>query len=279
VKNRISALRSNLGITQKQLADAAGTSQQQIQRIESGNQSIRFDLAMRICAALHAPVEHVFPASKPVVRKLRRKGGTGADLLQDDGLKKGMEQAGFDMDPEIWFFKCRLRGGAERTYRVSGPDKHRLWDAVQRVEPTKFVVFDSPSERIILNLDHLLFCHFLFEAPILLPEEGTETSENLQVLLAGECQFLRFEIDFDQLRTGEAEEENLGELASLVANAEVLTEEDEVLAFTDMDGETAFFRASDTALIEIPLWALEPEILSDEPEDEGEQRPAEKNTP
>ena len=40
-----------------------GTSQQQIQRIESGRQSIRFELATRIAAALDAPLDQVFPES------------------------------------------------------------------------------------------------------------------------------------------------------------------------------------------------------------------------
>jgi transcriptional regulator with XRE-family HTH domain len=41
-----------MGISQKQLAAVAGTSQQQIQRIVAGNQPIHFDMALRICEAL-----------------------------------------------------------------------------------------------------------------------------------------------------------------------------------------------------------------------------------
>jgi DNA-binding XRE family transcriptional regulator len=63
-KNRIQELRTALGLTQRQLASMVGTSQQQIQRLETGLQAARLDLAARICSALGKPIQQVFPATK-----------------------------------------------------------------------------------------------------------------------------------------------------------------------------------------------------------------------
>jgi DNA-binding XRE family transcriptional regulator len=141
---KIRALREKKGLTQRQLAKVVGTSQQQIQRIETGVQAPRFDLAARICSALKTPMEQVFPTTKKPIAALRRKGLSAESIFRDNEFGAGMEAAGIDMDPAVWTFKLRLRGGAMKMFPVSGPEKNRLWSAVQ--DPTEFVVFDSSGE-------------------------------------------------------------------------------------------------------------------------------------
>lgn len=68
--NRIRVFRQELGLSQKALAANIGTSQQQIQRIEAGAQSVRHDLAIKISAALGAPVGTLFPAIRETVQKI-----------------------------------------------------------------------------------------------------------------------------------------------------------------------------------------------------------------
>lgn len=64
------------------------------------------------------------------------------------------------------------------------------------------------------------------------------------------------------------DEEDLGELRNLVFQAELSSEANDLFHFTDEDGGALFLRASDVAVIEIPLWAVEPELL-DEREEQG----------
>ena len=70
-RNCIRKFREKAGLTQRALAKEVGTSQQQIQRLESGEQAVRNDLAMQICAVINAKLSEVFPETRKVIRKLR----------------------------------------------------------------------------------------------------------------------------------------------------------------------------------------------------------------
>lgn len=280
-QNRVRDLRASRGLTQRELAQAVGTSQQQIQRIESGRQAVRFDLATRIADALNESLARVFPETAVPLRRLRRRNSdtTWADALSDPKARDALEQAGIDMDPELWFLKCRFRGGVESVFQVSGPDKERLWNAVQRLAYKRFVVFQSESQIVVLNLDHVLFGHFLFEPPnrIIDVDEGGK-DDGVTVLFAGEADFHAFEVDADEPEPKDDSEEDEGQLRNLLFEAELSNEADDVLSFTDVDGETVFLRAADVALMQFPLWAIYPELdVSDEDEEPGEDVSAEED--
>jgi transcriptional regulator with XRE-family HTH domain len=167
-------LRTTRGLSQRQLAQAAGTSQQQIQRIETGHQSVRFDLATCIADALHASLTNVFP-------------------------------------------------------------------------------------QVDLNLDHTLFAHFLFEPPnrTVAMDEGDPLT-GVRIVFAGEGGFQTFEVDTDDPEPQDDDEFDQGQLRNLLVELEMSTESDHVVSFMDIDAEAAFIRASDIAVMEVPLWALYP---------------------
>lgn len=277
-RNRIKALREKRGLSQKELAALVGTSQQQIQRIENDKQSIRFDLALEVCRALEASMQKVFPEAAKTLSRSQGKERPLNTLIQDPRFTDEMDKAGIDMDPDFWFFKYRLRGGAEGVRPVSSNEKQRLWHAVQGSGSEPFVVFDSEKTRIILNLNHLIFCQFLFESWVRIASripdaEVTKEDDDMgwgpvSVYLADSPEPLNFDVDPDgPIPTDLAEDE--GQFRSLVFAADSLSEDDsdEVLYFTDGDGETAFFRAWDVAMIEIPLPVLKPDLLDDTEEE------------
>lgn len=76
--NRIRVVREELGLSQQALATKIGTSQQQVQRIEAGMQSVRHDLALKICAALGTPIGKVFPRIDKAVRTIHSDKGTAS---------------------------------------------------------------------------------------------------------------------------------------------------------------------------------------------------------
>ena len=86
IENQIKVLREKKGLSQRQLATLVGTSQQQIQRIETGKQSIRFGLALEVCKALEMPMETVFPQTKKVLTQVQKKGKTVYAVLLDPKL-------------------------------------------------------------------------------------------------------------------------------------------------------------------------------------------------
>ncbi len=63
MQNKIKELRTQLSITQRELADMVGTSQQQIQRIETGKVAAKLGLAQAISAVLKKPLNAVFPVT------------------------------------------------------------------------------------------------------------------------------------------------------------------------------------------------------------------------
>ncbi len=270
MENRIQVLRKKKGLSQKQLAELVGTSQQQIQRIEVGKQVVNFYLAMRVCKALEVPMQVVFPQTKEAITLSQKKGETPTEMLDEVAFRERIEKAGLYLESDLWVFRFRLRGGLEREWPLSGPEKNRLWYAVQRAGDNPFTVFESEDVQVILNLNHLIYCHFLYAAAFESPSEGTGES-TVSVYLAASSEPLYFDVEPDD-PAPENWEEDEGQFRYLVSQAELILEDDtkEVFHFMDDEGEMAFFRAQDIAMITIPLPIVESELLNDEDEEAEE---------
>jgi len=78
--------------------------------------------------------------------------------------------------------------------------------------------------------------------------------------MADSAQPLEFGVNEGE--TYPADSEEMGQFADLICKAELAsTEENEIFRFMDEDGEDAFFRANDVAMIQIPLWVVEPDLI------------------
>jgi transcriptional regulator with XRE-family HTH domain len=270
-ENRIKQLRSKKGLTQRELAAAAETSQQQIQRIESGVQAARFDIAVRICAALGAPMEKVFPGTKNTLRKSAAKGNSISDLLRDEHALEELSEAGIEASGEVYAIKFLLRSGFMGINEISGQERKRLWTVVQDGDDLhNFVIFDTHSERVALNLKHLVFSQFLFD-PISTKDDDTEsTAQKLMVYTSVQRAPLEFGVDPDtedlnDVDNGLAEDEN-AQLQSFIDSISMSTDENNVFSFMDEDGERAFFRAADVSMVTVPLSYIEPKLFESEVE-------------
>ncbi|WP_425088181.1 helix-turn-helix transcriptional regulator [Stappia sp.] len=265
-ENKVRELRKKKKLTQRELAEAAGTSQQQIQRIEAGTQSARFDLALAICVALDAKMTDVFPTTSSAIEAADNSIETIADVYGRRDIRKAFSEAGLDMAPEHWMLKYRLRGGATGILPISGPDRKRLWSLVQGDE-NRFAVFDSGDRRQAINLKHLLYCHFLFEAfPVQIAEDddmGTDDLDSsISITFADNSEPLVFPVEPDRLPlSDEAAEWEDVQLQNLFFDLEIGAEER--LRFADLDGEVAFFRTEDIAFLSAPIEHVEPLIEND----------------
>lgn len=229
------ALRKKKGLTQRQLAELAGTSQQQVQRIEGGVQNAGLDLAVRICAALEARMQAVFPSTDAALKRSgNRRLETAADGLLNP--KSGKQCT----------LKYRLRGGAEGLLPISSPDCARLLRHMQGEDSNGFVVFDAGGRRYAVNSKHLTFCQFRFEpAAGLEAEEITES--DVQFYLSNMAEPLRFEV-------GALKEDGswtVVQLQHLFDDAE--TGSRERFGFKDIDGVVTFFRPDDVAMFSVTL--------------------------
>jgi transcriptional regulator with XRE-family HTH domain len=281
MKNRIKRLREKAGLSQRQLAAAAGTSQAQLQRIEAGVQEARLELAVRLSHALAQPLDQVFPGAMKTLSAIREKNQDLFDVLHrgEAHVSSELENAGLDVDAELWYLKYRLRGGQHGVLPISGPEKHRLWDVLQH-EPKDlgFVVFDSGSKQIAINSKHLLFWHFLFDPNWGQRDRDEDDSEprfegagNLNFFLADGTR-LGFDVDHDTEKYSvEAENDDQCQFQMLMLDLDGLGEDQEVINFMDVDGETAFIRTSEIALVEIKLSVVEPDIDADDDSEAEEE--------
>lgn len=262
-------------MTQRQLAEAAETSQQQIQRMESGVQAARFDIALKICAVLEAPMEKVFPATRKVLRKSASKGRTIDDLLRDDDSLEELADAGIEASGEIHTMKFMLRNGFMGSHEVSSKERKRLWAAVQRADGfDNFVIYDTPHERVAINLKHLVFAQFLFDSALMRSKARESSTEGLRVYTTAHREPLEFGVEPDTAAIADADEESDSEdaaqLQSLMFFVETSGEDNDVFTFVDEDSERAFFRAGDVSMITVPLWCIEPKLFESEMDDERE---------
>lgn len=249
MKNNVRSIRQKLKLSQTDLAKKANTSQQQIARIESGSQVCRLDLASRISAALEQPPERVFPQAAKAMGKNPQALGLNADQSALDEIAK----AGIDADSHAWLLKMQLRGGHELLLPINTHEKSRLFTLLQRCNSfagDNYVVFDSGGKRLLLNLDHVVFAHILFEAAAFAPEFEEEETEAVTAYLATSNTLLSFNVDSD---SGDE-----GQMNSLFTMTEGGGSEDSpVLMFCDVDGEYVFLRADDVACLSVPLWVVE----------------------
>jgi transcriptional regulator with XRE-family HTH domain len=267
-ENRIKELRKAKGFTQGQLAVAARTSQQQIQRIEAGNQLARFDLATRISAALGQPIHKVFPSAELPLARMRSR---TADLDHEKASQE-LEAAGLDIEPNVWTVKYRLRGGAEGNFPISGPDMHRLDAILQDDAESGFVVLPSLDRQYALNLKHLTFCELLFDRPSPENVPTRERSFEVHIYLTDQREPLSVEVDPDtSLLEQEEDPEPLSvQLQDLFHYVEMGVDRRR-MSIVNLNGETAFFRSDDVSMFSVPLWLIEPNVSDEEDETEGDQ--------
>lgn len=157
-----------------------------------------------------------------------------------------------------WFFKYRLRNGVEGCYPISGSDKERLWNGLQKIcekKDVNFFEFDSKTHRILMQASQLTFFQFLFEpiCSITSQDCNDDDSDSYPVKFYFTDSPHPIILHVEEDEPDPEDEGNEGEMSNFLFSALHLCEEGELLHVTDEDGETAFFRGSSIALVEIPL--------------------------
>jgi transcriptional regulator with XRE-family HTH domain len=258
IQNKVRTLRRSLGLSQKELARRAQTSQLHIQRIEAG-QVTRLKLANDVALALNKPLHVAFPA----LRRLMGKLGSVelAHLLSDEKLRMRFVAAGIDIDPQINSFRFILKNGFGSYVEISGCEKSRLWQTL-RVPASIFVVFDGIEERMAINVQKLAFWQFLFDMPERWENADCESSAKSQIKIwIGESIVpLVLDVEPDPIEFGTEEADRDAVLQGLFFDLEHCHESDETFRVDDQDGETAFFRAENIAMLSVPLEAVVPAL-------------------
>jgi DNA-binding XRE family transcriptional regulator len=261
------------------LAELVGTSQQQIQRIETSKLAARLELATKLAAALRTPLARLFPAAAKSLRKVAK--AREERRAPDEEEIRELAKAGLEADARAWYFQARLRGHKESLqFQISPTEQRWLFGKVQlersHTEGLTFVIFETASDRIAINTRELVYCHFLFELSYFVEEEAPELSTSVEVFFSGDIEPVTFSVEPDTGSTDDEEDE--GQFRNIFFDLDLDPQPEDRIYFEDEDGEDVFLRSGDVALLRVPLFVLDPEFEAEDEdldvgEDDGEPPP------
>lgn len=263
MKNNIKKLRSSLGMTQAELAKKAGTSQQQVQRMEAGVQAAKLELAVKIARALDASLKEVFPKLQ---LKAIEKAKTAAFEDQPEKLEAAFATGGLDADPAAWTLRLVLTDGELHLFRVEASDRKRIAANLETTEPVgHYLVFDDATHRIAVRRSHIAFGQLCFDFHVAEDTNGDVAQPDprlgpVQLFFSKSSEPFELEVDGDEVNDMEAAERDEDwQLNALFFDLEVGDQEN-VLQLVDEDGETAYIPTQNLLMIKVPLGLLEPRL-------------------
>lgn len=278
MSNNVKSLRTKLGLTQRQLAELVGTSQQQIQRIEAGRVEARLELATKLSEALGKSMNVVFPGAANAIAAFK-KSSTSPKYAPGEKEFALIRKAGIEADPRHWTLVVRLRGHDEAMqFDISSADHDRLFRAVQDEQTdtdyVSCIVFETPTHCVAINLSELVCCQFLYDLGNLEQSPDQDLETNAEVFFRGSSSAVRFNVDQDHGSPDDEDDE--GDFRNIFYSLDSgATEPSRRLHFADEDGESVFLRAGDIALLKVPLWVIDPAVsILDDDEDDPIAAPA-----
>lgn len=259
--NTVAALREKANLSRIRLAKLADVTVAAVRRMEHGG-TVRIDDAIRVATALREAPERVFDRG---FRVLQRRGlelnRALADLAwNDDDLRDEMNKAGLDVHPAEWTLKVHFIGGEVRVWKIFSADLDRFWrnlDEEQKLQP-RFFSFDSDERSIAFNLSQMAHAHALFDAAAP-PTKEVDDGPGVEVLLAGEREWLSFGAEFDE-PADDGPGSYRGQLNELLSELEMAQYGEPYIKFDDEDGECAVFRVSALAAVSVSqelLWGAD----------------------
>ncbi|WP_114011720.1 helix-turn-helix transcriptional regulator [Cohaesibacter intestini] len=166
--NRIKELRKKKGMSQRDLAKVAGVSQQQIQRIETGNSNTKFEVIKKICAALgETSIGHVFPDSQqpakfPTYMDFEENEDEDEIFDERDPSFVEMYLNGPALDlPKHHKVRIFLKGNRCCEFEINGKEISALRSALgHRTQELSFAVFETSTTKVALNVTHVIAAQF-----------------------------------------------------------------------------------------------------------------------
>lgn len=255
ISNNIKQLRLKWRLTQRQLAELVGTSQQQVQRIEAGTQAATLALAHGLATALQCTVADMFPdvGRLPQMR----------EPISPKDVSR-LSNAGLELDPMGHTLIMQMEGRRGYSFPVSPAENDRVRDILLGDDQSGFLVFDTLFERVAIRLSTIASCHFLFDAPSIAIARATPTtpSGGFHVWLRDGDEPHFFDCDADDLIEDElAALGELGELEGIFFDLGAFGDELGTIQLDDVDGEEVILFTSHIAMCSVPLEYVCPSLL------------------
>lgn len=250
IKNSIKNLRLRKGLTQRELAEKAKTSQQQVQRIESGSQAARLDLAERLATALDCSLQELFPDLE---------GSASSRGLQRDESDKEdrLAKMGIEVDPSLHTINLNLKGGRSFDFFVDAREVSRVRRCLLSDFDNEFLVFDTLSHRVAVNYKSITFSQLLFDPFVEPPEVEVGEDEGMKIWFDDGGEPLEIAVDPDY----DSDVEEPGNLQSVFVDLEMPYSEEKQVLFVDEDGEEVILIRSNLAMLSVPLELVSAELM------------------
>ena len=205
-------------------------------------------LATKICKTLACNFGDVFPAVKGREQTLKhqtleQKFLTRGEIADEDASNQ------LDPDPLQWTLVLMLKGGLKHFFPVSAGTIKRLRRVANGRFP-EFFCFDSGNIQAAVNLKHVVHFHTLWdhEEADLQPLDPSISENTIAVTLAGLPDPLKFYIEPGN-NVDDEDRNSPGQVSELMNRLQEEPHCSEFINFQDEDGEDAFFRVEDIALI------------------------------
>lgn len=245
--NNVAKFRVKANLSQRALAALVGVSQQTIQRIEAEATTVRFETAVSLAAALKLPLRRVFPEMR---KKL-------------DPLIPQLPNERIDYSHSSHTIKMAFLGGPIRYYLVDHATSIRVRNAI--MSGRDFVVFDTLTHAVAVNVNKLIWTNFLFDpGDVFEPGENEDSFTTINMYFDGEPGAESFDVDPDTHEPSEDNDYAGSELQMLLMDLDMRADSGDTdpLSFLDGDGEELVFHPARLKAIEIPLPAVNPQLLS-----------------
>jgi transcriptional regulator with XRE-family HTH domain len=271
--NRVKLYRQKNKWSQRQLAEAAGTSQQQIQRIEYGS-PVKLNLAVAIAEALHVPLSVMFLSSKAALDRFAKEGRAA---VQSEEAENSLLRSGIEVDPMFWTAKVLVRGHEVKDYPIGVADARRAEEIISNdsnsrrpEDTTRFFVFSSDDREVAINLDHLIFWHNCFDSPRIDTQTDRDEFHHVNVYFAGIQKPFLFDVDPDEtFFANPKDKDEEGQFRGILFGLELGMGKGEFIGFEDADAEVAHIKVDEIAILEVAKTVINPQSADEDVEERG----------
>jgi DNA-binding XRE family transcriptional regulator len=244
VKNRVAFFRQKTGLSQTGLALRVNTSQQQISRIEKG-QDTSPRLAVNIAAALGQTLETIFPDLKNL-KQVIEVGGDSRDVFKRAGIveQRGWPTSVLRFDMYMGDMKSTIRSFV---YHADEEEIQRTRADIlnKEADDNSFLAFSSVGRSIYINVKHLLRMYHLGEMDALW---GENRFNHLKCGYDNVNIWMRGETDVWSMPSEELDLEEFEQLMFLRDTHGY----SRYIEFNDNDGESVVVNVDNMAVVEIP---------------------------
>lgn len=273
MKNNLTKFREAAGLSTAELAAQVEVSVLDIHRIEHNRLLAPVYVATRISLALGKTIQNVFPGAEAALNQLKNE-REQPNFLADKSYRK-LREVGLEADTRQHTLVALLRGHKQTiSFPIQARDADRLCSVVKDERPdgpAQFIRFDSANLCVAINLERLVYIHFLWDAafitmmPVEKSDDEDDPDEVVRVFLNHDDAPIILRVEPEDGNDIDNERNYLNNVFLELDSG--FLERHQRVHIVDEAGESAFIRVGDIALITAPLSDLYCDELSLRDED------------